>query len=276
MTFGGLGLVDCRLIAPSAYFASAFAVREFVGASCGAIALINETQWYGELQSSITQAEFANGGQGALTKGLQRVLSKKVLKLHATAIIDALLARPAVTLQDKEDKARLLSIQDSTSAAWLRAIPVEGDGPPPFTMSKLEFITAMELRLGLQLTCQPTTLQCSFCYVPIGQRGAHRIPCSQGAHKTHAHDAITKQLSCCLSAAGLSHTIEPIGCFAVIPAEPGDLNKKPDLLVRHDPRIPSATISDSVFDVCITNPTGVTNIDRNRSTRVIGELLTRA
>jgi hypothetical protein len=68
------------------------------------------------------------------------------------------------------------------------------------------------------------------------------------------------------NSAGVSAHREPVGCFPL----GGESNRRPDLRVRHDPRIPNEGMMDLILDVRVTNPQGVSNVQRFNSSEVMG------
>jgi hypothetical protein len=264
LSYGGFGLFSSLVIADKAYFASTFAVKEFVQASCRNDAAFGVSKWNTTLQASIHLAGFVDGGANIPLRGLQRTLNKRVLKANAEIFLANIKSTASLVV-----KARVLGQQSTQSGAYLLAIPQSGGHEPEFAMSDSEFRTAATQHLGLPFTFISPTLRCSTCATKpfIGIYGEHFICCTAGNEKIMAHHNIVRKVMRMAQKAGVSARREPEALFAVVPdlGHPEYLTMKPDIIFQYNPDMPNPAQQDSIYDVCITDPTSQTNLSRNNS-----------
>jgi hypothetical protein len=253
---GGFGLTDMLLIAPAAFVASHHGAREFLEITVPGYLATASFRIYSALAIKL-------GFNTALTyasRGLQREILRKRKDGNSKAYLEQFMA-----MARPEDKARMLSLQDPKSGASLRAVP---SGKFPTSFSTSEFRVYCLVRLGVELPFLSPTLRCSTCrdHPFIGTRGEHFHVCRTGGQQNNTHDTLAKEFVRFFRSAGVSASLEPMGCFPI----GGESGRRPDVRVRYDHRVPNEGMRDLILDVRVTNPQGATNIERNGSSEFKG------
>jgi len=255
---GGFGLVDSRLIAPAAYFASRVAVKSKL--SFTAEELLTVPSWItmmttlGERFKDIVPD--INDSQ-LIAKGLQKRLTAPIKYQLSQAFKDKTNRfRPGVSpMQLMLDKIRLVSLRGgSVSAGFLQVVP---KGRVFMQLAPRRFSTACCMRLGADMPIIPEGLCCTSAVhrnrVDIDRLGIHLSNCtSLNGYNTKRHNSLVYLIRQMADSAGIINEKEP-ECLG------GD--HRADIRLRNDRGEGFTGTKDLLLDVTVANPCAPTNIE---------------
>lgn len=256
MGAGGFGLLDLRLIADAAYFASCVSVKDKLSFTADELSMAPiwtaKMNMFGDrFKDSVPDI---NDGR-LIKKGFQKRLTtpiKTQLALAFKTKVDLIHPQQALF-----DKVRLISLRGgSDSAAFLQVTP---KGRKEFTMSSVRFSIACAMRLGAPISIIPRGLQCCSNVhnnlTWIDDTGIHLSNCiTLNGFNTRKHNAIARTMCDMAVAAGLIIETEP-NCLG------GAL--RTDVRVNNDGGEGFIDQKHMLWDISITNPLAMSNLEKN-------------
>ena len=227
---GGLGIRSARMLAPSAFLASAAStlplqqsiLPDKVAALDDRSIESTESSWSGLANSPKPAAEVQH---------IQKAWDGLVTANHRTS----LLSRASCDL----DKARVLAASSPHSGDWLHAPPITAVG---LRLSDEAIRVAVAHRLGCK-ACEPHTCACG---KPVDARGLHGLCCRRSAPRQQRHSHLNDIIWRAVKRAQIPAVKEPVSLIC-------NNNKRPDgctLLpwARGKPMTWDVTVPDTYAD----------------------------
>jgi len=254
MGAGGFGLLDLRLIADAAYFASCVSVKDSLSFSPAQL----QTAHLWSTTMTVLGDRFKDtvpdiNDRSLIKKGLQKRLTTPIKTELVLAFKDKVNDMAA---HDVLDKARLISLRGgSDSAGFLQVTP---KGRKDLRLSSDRFSIACAMRLGASISIIPDGLQCCSRVhlqpTEIDRCGIHLSNCSLNGFGTRKHNAIVRTMLAMADAAGLVTEREPEclgGHFRV------------DGRVNNDGGEGFTDGKHLLWDISIVNPIASKNLQKN-------------
>lgn len=142
------------------------------------------------------------------------------------------------------NKARLHSVSSFKSGAWIEAVPSANLG---LRLSSKQFTVVCGLRLGASIVNEH---KCHGCGEKVDNTGSHLLSCKRSSSKQTRHDGISKIFQKELKLYGFSSVLEPKG---IVPGS----NYVPDGITL----APFHKGKCLAWDVCVIHPTADSYID---------------
>ena len=196
MKLGGLGILNSIDTAPSAYLASVYSSSQ----------LVNDILPPSFLSQSVLFKEeaklfWSRGHDCHPPEEVSAHRQKAWDSVRTTATAQHLLDDAS----NDVERARLLSVSDRESGAWLRALPVSSLG---LHMDDNTLQIAVALRLGTPV-CGPH--QCRYCSAMVDELGRHALSCRQSEGRHQRHMAINDLIKRALTSTHIPSRLEPLG-----------------------------------------------------------------
>lgn len=192
--WGGLGIRDVKVLAPSAYLSSRHSTISLVGAilppycsHMGDQAILAALEAWQRLAIGACPPQ----GEEAIR---QRAWDGSI----CSAIYENIFSRA-----DQSSQARLRAVASPDAGAWLHCLPVRNLG---LSLNERELRIAAGLRLGASLV-QPHS--CHACEKEVDVTGHHGLSCKSSAGRQRRHALANEVLVRAIRAAGFLAVLEP-------------------------------------------------------------------